>query len=267
MRQVNRVNVRAYVLAKNEEANLPACLEGLARLGAPIHVLDSGSTDGTARIARACPGVEVSDYAYVDHATAYNEICLGRPNEPAEYVAIVDADMVISSALAAEVLTAIEKRGPAVLKAPILMYWNGAPMRWGSLCPPKAFVFRTGESYFVAKGHGEALVPEIEPLLTRNALKHDDRKPYRAYLETQSRYADALAARTFEGRANWRDRVRKASPLMLLASPLASYVLRGGILDGRTGLIYAVDRLIAEAIMFRRMLVASQDSGRPRTRT
>jgi hypothetical protein len=199
----------------------------------------------------------------VDHATAYNEICDIRPGEDADYVLVLDADMVITPSLAFEVLDLLHAQSPSVIAAPVLMYWNGRPLRWGSLYPPKPFVFRTGFKYFVPRGHGEMLSSDVQPTLTRNRLIHDDRKPYRAFLESQVRYADALAARVQRGQGSWRDRILRSSPLMMLAEPFASYFVRGGILSGRTGLIYALDRLIVEAIVFRRLLAAEQESVSP----
>jgi hypothetical protein len=96
--------------------------------------------------------------------------------------------------------------------------------------------------------------------MTRNRLIHDDRKPYAMYLASQARYADALAQRFGRRDLSWSDRIRTSSPLMVLATPLVSYLIRGGILSGKTGAIYAIDRLIAEAIMFRRMLARAQDN-------
>ncbi len=207
-----RVKLRAYVLAKNEEANIGACLKGLAHLSCSVHVLDSGSTDATIRIAKSFANVEVETYRYIDHVTAYNEICFGRPSQPADYLIILDADMVIFPELAAEVLTELENGNVETILAPVKMYWNGSWLRWGSLCPPKPFVFRNGSTYFEAKGHGEALRPGLARRFTKNSLVHDDKKPYRAYLETQARYAEALALRATEARVTWRDRIRSASP-------------------------------------------------------
>ena len=56
------------------------------------------------------------------------------------------------------------------------------------------------------------------------------------------------------GELSGRDRIRVRWPLLVFAVPFVSYVLKGGFLDGRAGAIYALDRLIAEAIMYRRSL-------------
>ena len=44
---------------------------------------------------------------------------------------------------------------------------------------------------------------------------------------------------------------------MILAAPAFSYFFKGGVFSGKTGLGYAMDRLIAEAIMYRQHVAAS----------
>ena len=50
---------------------------------------------------------------------------------------------------------------------------------------------------------------------------------------------------------NYRDRIRQKTPLGIILTPFISYFLKLGFLDGKSGLIYALDRLIAEAIIYR----------------
>ncbi len=54
-----RVPIRAYILAKNEEANIGKCLASLEPCGIPVVLLDSGSTDRTKEIAKAFGFCEV----------------------------------------------------------------------------------------------------------------------------------------------------------------------------------------------------------------
>ena len=61
-----------------------------------------------------------------------------------------------------------------VIRAPVQMYAEGQPLRFGSLYPPKPIAFRTGKEYFVAVGHGEALVGgHISPDAYRLDKRHD----------------------------------------------------------------------------------------------
>ncbi len=77
------------MIVKNEEANLPACLESVADLVDEIVVVDTGSTDRTKEVA-ARHGARVHDFAWVDDfAAARNKslgLCTGR------WVLWLDAD-------------------------------------------------------------------------------------------------------------------------------------------------------------------------------
>ena len=81
--------VSLSMIVKNEEANLPACLESVADLVDEIVVVDTGSTDRTKDVA-ARFGARLYDFAWVDDfAAARNESlrhCTGR------WVLWLDAD-------------------------------------------------------------------------------------------------------------------------------------------------------------------------------
>jgi hypothetical protein len=115
-------------------------------------------------------------------------------------------------------------------------------------------LFVGGKHYFAASGHGEKLLPDVKVARTRNCLGHDDRKPFDEFLRSQSRYSSNLIGRAAQGRLSLRDRIRLRSGILIVAVPIFSYVFQGGWLAGRAGLGYALDRLIAEAIMRRQAL-------------
>ena len=250
--------VRAFILAKNEEANIARSVSAVVSCRIPVTVLDSGSADRTSAIA-ASHGATVESYEYRSHADAYEDTCLRCGPDVA--VIVLDADMILTRALVEEGVAALG-RGADVVEAPVSMCWNGVPLRWASLCPPKAFLLRGGATHFVASGHGERPRPGVKIITTRAPLLHDDRKPFDAYLASQARYARNLVARARAGQVTVRDKLRSTTPVMLLVSPVASYLGRGGILDGWSGLGYALDRVIAEAIMFRESIAARRDPPR-----
>jgi glycosyltransferase involved in cell wall biosynthesis len=255
--------VGVFILAKNEAANIGRTLEALASSGWALHVLDSGSTDGTQAIAEGIAGTAVLPYRYVDHCTAYNEATttLGVAYD---IVLVLDADMVVSPELRREVVDAVAGRPGEwdALRAPIEMWVDGHPITHGSLCPPKPFAFRTGRALFVSTGHAEKLAEGVRVHDVANPLAHDDRKDYSAFLQSQKRYADKLVARYEEGAVSGRDRLRVRTPLLIAIVPLVAYVLKGGFLAGRAGTLYALDRLIAEAIMYRRSVATRLEARR-----
>jgi glycosyltransferase involved in cell wall biosynthesis len=243
----------AYVLAKNEEPNIARCVAALRALDIPVIVLDSGSLDRTRDIA-ASLGATVESYRYVSHAEAYRYISVDR-SPTGTSLFVLDADMVVSRELV-EQATRLLEAGADVVEAPVRMCWNGAPLRYGSLYPPKPILFRGGRDYFEPVGHGERLRPNLRVARTTAVLIHDDRKAFSAYLESQVRYARNFVNRTRHGEISRLDRIRGATPILIAAVPMVSYLLRGGFLDGWSGLGYALDRVIAEAIMVREAVAA-----------
>jgi glycosyltransferase involved in cell wall biosynthesis len=244
-----------FILAKNEERNLARCLEPLSRHGIPTIVLDSGSTDRTREVAASFPNVSIEAFRYKNHLASYDEITTTRL-PPNGYGLILDADMVITEALFPELANTVESGRAEVGIAPVTMYWLGKLLPHGSLYPPKPILFRGGRSYFQPAGHGEQLVPELRTILFEAPILHDDRKGFAAFVSSQIRYSRVFAARAQGGDLTWRDRVRLRSPAMAVVAPLVSLLFRGGLLAGRVGFVYALDKLIAEIILFRAVVVS-----------
>ncbi|MCA0238532.1 MAG: glycosyltransferase [Bacteroidetes bacterium] len=240
--------MKFYILCKNESANIRKCIESLLQCKMDVYVYDSGSSDDTLNIIQQYPVTLVS-YNYTNHCNAYNDITL---NDSEGFCGIIDADMELTLPLSEEIYRLREHS--EVLISPIKMYVDGFPLDYGSLCPPKPIIFRNGKTYFESVGHGERLISGVTVAYTQSELIHNDLKPYLSYLDTQIRYADNLMKRATQGQLTWRDRVRLTTPLLILVTPLYSLLIRGGIFS-KKGWIYAIDRLIAEAIMYRRNIV------------
>jgi glycosyltransferase involved in cell wall biosynthesis len=241
----------AYVICKNEESNIGRCVRALREAGYSVIALDSGSTDRTIEIARG-EGAEVRDHVYENHCQTYNMITESLAS--GTWCVIVDADAIVSRELAAAIEEATQGNDD-VVRAPVGMVWEGFRLRYASLYPPKPLAFRAGRAYFTALGHGEALLPDVGVADVEPELIHDDRKPYEAYLMSQMRYGRDLALRACERALNWRDWMRVYLPFWFLVPALASLILRRGILDGRAGLLYALDRIVAETVFQRQVLL------------
>jgi glycosyltransferase involved in cell wall biosynthesis len=240
---------RVYLLAKNEAANIERCLASLAPLDADVVVLDSGSTDGTQDIVARFDAT-LESYSYSNHCNAYNELAMRHQGD--EVLVVLDADMQMHAGVLSAIVDSFgaDPQLDAVL-APVDMYWVGQRLAHGSLYPPKPVAFRGGREHFERVGHGEQLRSGSRTRCIDPAIVHDDRRPHEVELAKQWRYAKALAAQADTGRMTWRDRVRYRTPLMILAAPAVSYLIKGGFRAGRIGVVYALDRVIAEALAYR----------------
>ncbi|NBX67788.1 MAG: glycosyltransferase [Proteobacteria bacterium] len=238
-----------FIIAKNEELNITKCIESIVHLNSPITLLDSGSNDRTIEIARKYP-VVIENYNYRSHCDTYNAITTRFSS--GECV-IIDADMEISPQLHADIIHGLTMRD--VVIAQVSLFWEGQPLKLGGLYPPKPIAFKYGQAYFDALGHGEALKTDIPAYYSDQCLIHNDLKPYSAFLETQLRYSAKLIERMGCSRGNWRDKFRLNTPFIIFLSPLYSLFTKRGVFS-QLGWLYALDRLIAEAIMFRQSLAS-----------
>lgn len=133
-----------------------------------------------------------------------------------------------------------------VLEAEIIMCSDGLPLKYGSLCPPKACMFKVGASFFINSGHAEKLRQGTVVIRASEKVIHDDQKSYATFLQSQLRYSKNLAVRSAVKQISFRDWVRTKTPLLIFAVPFVSFFIRRGFLSGRAGGLYALDGLIAE---------------------
>ena len=91
-REARRPRVSLTMIVRDEEANLPACLESARGLFDEIVVVDTGSTDRTVEIARSF-GARVFDFVWVDDFAAARNAALARAT--GDYAFWLDADDVL----------------------------------------------------------------------------------------------------------------------------------------------------------------------------
>jgi glycosyltransferase involved in cell wall biosynthesis len=85
----------------NEEANLAACLASVTDWAEEVFVVDSGSSDGTCRIAESY-GAVVAEHAFETHATQWQWALDNLPLRT-EWILALDADQQVTTELANEI--------------------------------------------------------------------------------------------------------------------------------------------------------------------
>jgi len=84
------------MIVKNEERDLPRCLESVRDLTAELVVVDTGSTDATASIAEDCGAVVIPfDFTRVDFASARNKAIA---HASGRWILVLDADECLDRA-------------------------------------------------------------------------------------------------------------------------------------------------------------------------
>src|SRR5882724_1719164 len=97
-----RSNLEVIIPVFNEEINLPHALRSVCDWADAVYVVDSGSTDGTRRIAEGF-GARVIDRPWLGYAAQKNWALDNLPIQ-SEWVFFLDADELITPELRQEVL-------------------------------------------------------------------------------------------------------------------------------------------------------------------
>lgn len=251
------ISITGLVLTRDEAPNIERTLAKLTWLN-DIVVVDSHSTDGTQQIAATFPNTRVVERRFTTHAEQWN-YGLEQTGINTEWVLALDADFVLTDALVRE----IQSLAPA---APMAGYWasftyciDGQPLR-GAAYPPVVVLYRRGRGRYAQDGHTQRIRLAGELGRLAAPILHDDRKPLAHWLASQSRYMALEAEKLADPAAplGLVDRVRRWIVVAPPAMFLYCYLVRGGILDGKAGLFYALQRSVAEGMLslflVRRML-------------
>jgi glycosyltransferase involved in cell wall biosynthesis len=243
------VPITALILTHNEAPNIARTLARLA-FAAEIVVVDSGSTDGTQELARTHPRVRVVERPFTTHAEQWN-FGLHETGIATEWVLALDADFVLSDEAVAEISALQPADGTAGYWASFTYCIDGQPLR-GAAYPPVVVLYRRTCARYRQDGHTQRVQVDGTVATLAGVIRHDDRKPLSHWLASQSRYmrleVDKLT-QAAPGSLGLIDRLRLWIVIMPPLMFVYCYVVRGGILDGRAGLYYALQRSAAELIL------------------
>ena len=250
-------DITGLVLTRDEAPNIARTLGKLTWLR-EIVVVDSQSTDGTQSIAAAFPNVRVVERPFTTHAEQWN-FGLEDTGITTEWVLALDADFVLSDAVIAEIQSLNPDASTAGYWASFQYCIDGRPLR-GAAYPPVAVLYRRSRGRYDQDGHTQRIRLNGAVGRLQAPVMHDDRKSLSHWLASQARYM-ALEAEKLSNpgsRVGLVDQVRRWLVIAPPAMFCYCYFVRGGILDGKAGLFYALQRAVSEAILslflVRRML-------------
>ncbi len=228
------MKLSVVIIARDEEINLPRCLESV-KWADELIVVDSGSVDRTVEIAReygarivtvTWGGFGMTKQAGVDAAKS-------------EWVLSIDADEVVPDILADDIQSVLQQDSDiSGYYIPRLTQFLGRWIRHGGWYPDYVLrLFRPDRGAFDnAMVHETVHVTGSTGRLT-HALRHYSYPDLDNYYEKLNRYT-TLAAEDLHGRG------RKAGWFKITVNPVAKfikqYLLRAGWLDGLEGLVLAL---------------------------
>ena len=279
-------NMTAVVLAKNEEANIGNCLNSIKGLVERIIVVDSGSTDRTAEIARSF-GAEVYYHDWVHYAEQFNW-ALDNIGIRSKWIYRIDADEIVTPELASEIEDTCRLHDSDDVNAFIMRFkicFMGKFLRHGGVYPFfNITIFRNGYGRYEDRAMGEHIViSEGRAVTLKNDCLHYDFKTLDAWLEKHIKYAsrevlDYYAVRNKEGELaalydeaektkKLRDGLYYKLPKFMRAKLYYwyRYYFKLGFLDGTPGKIYAFlqaywYRFLVDAKIFERENNRNSDS-------
>jgi len=220
------------LITHNEEENLPRCLRSCADLADEVVIVDSGSTDGTARIAAEF-GARFVHQDWLGYVGQKNKVLSLAQNE---WVFSLDADEELSPTLRDEV-RALKQSTPTSetngFSMPRCVLYEGRWIRHGDWYPDRLTrLFRRERVKFAGgrvherleiSGKVTPLRGDLHHYSFRDAADHRARGDGYAKLWAQDKYeagkTSGASSPVLHGAFRW----------------LRGYVLRRGFLDGAQG--------------------------------
>jgi glycosyltransferase involved in cell wall biosynthesis len=271
------VPVSVVVLTRDEEANIARCLASVAWAGQVV-VIDSGSSDGTVRLARSC-GADVVQQSWLGFSQQ-REFALRLPEVRHDWIYFVDADEWASPHLASEIAVRLRDGDCAAFTHRLRLVFQGTWIRHCGWYRGSWVVRLVDRRYTKYDGSlvGERACVDGPVGRLANDIVDEDRKGLANWLHKHVRYAELEQRRRgqpvpvrerirrFRGRDQTdtrpltrvilKDLVFPVVPARPLALFVYMYVIRLGVLDGPAGLRFCffhawyqatVDGLRAEA--------------------
>ncbi len=269
-----KIPVSVLIPARNEEANLPACLESVARAD-EVFVVDSQSSDRSVEISESL-GATVVQFQFNGRWPKKKNWSLENLPFRNEWVLIVDCDERITPELWAEIETAIQNPDHDGYYLNRRVFFLGQWIRHGGKYPDwNLRLFRHAKGRYENLNteeirntgdnevHEHVVIPGKVGYLKEDMLHIDFRDMYH-WLERHNRYSNweaqvylnvlngqadsgTIGANLF-GDSVQRKRFLKKIWVRLPFKPLLRfvlfYILRLGFLDGKAGYIYG--RLLSQ---------------------
>jgi glycosyltransferase involved in cell wall biosynthesis len=259
-----KLPVSVFIIARDEEVNLPDCLHSVSGWADQIVVvLDPRTTDRTRDIALAFD-CEVVENLFEGYSQQRNW-ALDHAGFRHEWVFVFDADERVSPQLRREIARVIaDPDASAAYAARKRFIFYG---RWIKHCwygPWTTSLFRKGKARWERREVHEHLIVDGEVGYLHGDIIHNDFKDMDAWIQKHNRYATLEAAEVLRNerdsrlsgrwfgsrveRRRWmKDRLWNRLPLRPLWLFFYLYVVRLGFLDGALGFRFCVMHAIFDA--------------------
>lgn len=220
------------IIARDEQARLPACLDSVA-FADELLVVDSGSRDGTVSVARS-HGARVIEQDWLGYGPQKHFAVSSATHD---WVLCVDADERVSVALRESIAALLAGQPQRQAYAmPRCNRFMGRWLRHGEGYPDWSLrLFDRRHARWSDDPVHEKVVADGPVGRLAGDLLHESQESLEQYIAKQNQYTTLQAERLYAAG-------RRAGALRLVTSPLLRfvkmYLLRGGFLDGVPGLVH-----------------------------
>jgi glycosyltransferase involved in cell wall biosynthesis len=245
---------------KNEELNLPQCLEAIgSSFAKQIVVLDSGSIDETCSIAKKY-GVEVLEFAWNGRFPKKRNWFLCEHPPQTRWVLFLDCDEFLTPQFKEELKRVLPNTQNAGFWLSYSVYFQGTRLK-GGYPLDKLALFRVGSGEYerIDEDAWSDLDMEVHehPIINgsvgfiHSKIDHQDFRGVSHWVSKHNQYSSWEAARfiryandpNVRVRWTWRQKIKYSlmrTPFLGIAYFFGSFFLMGGWRDGFTGLSYAI---------------------------
>lgn len=278
---MDKIDISVIILTKNEEKNIGDCLESIKNFAKRIIIVDSGSQDGTVKIAEKY-GVDIYFNPFINYAKQFNW-ALDNTNITTEWTMRLDADERMTESLHQEICNIIQNDDINIngITLEADLYFLKRKIKFGGPQKRKLMIFRTGIGRIEDKEMDEhTYLTEGISVEAKERFVHYDFKNLTHFIDKMNKYATremkdyfAFKSKNFAVNENLKDKeigktqnakfnVYYKFPKFVRAILLFIYIyiIKLGFLDGREGFIYHFlyscwYRILVDAKIFERELL------------
>lgn len=253
------IDVTIVILTKNEEINLPDCLNSLNGFAKRIVVVDSFSDDNTEKIAKEY-GADFYQNKFIDYATQFNW-ALDNTNITTKWTFRLDADERLTPKLCDELTELVNKHDSDDINGITMeawLYFMGRKIKHGCHNKRKLMLFKTGIGRIENRKMDEhTILSSGKSIYAKNRFIHYDFKDMTHWINKMNWYATRETQDYFDFKNGKKASISKNDakikatrkkkfgvyykfPMFFRSWLLFIYyyIFRLGFLDGKEGFVY-----------------------------